>query len=196
MPLDKILSRPVSELSGDDRNIAVLARAYHGMSGYAVWENGRFVEPANPPPFTLSLQGRGRGMQDTATISHDGKEASILINSPYGKGRGQIFATGKSWPTSLVIRLQKKPGETAASTVFRMANQEYGFTAPLDGPGKAFCGQVMKGLDLDRPFGEDFLSGNRDQVDVGVKKTDAFIEIVVPVEMSKGNPASLAFEWN
>jgi Hypothetical glycosyl hydrolase 6 len=46
VPLDKLLSRPVSELKGDDRNIAVLARAYHGASIDAVWiDKGQFVEP-------------------------------------------------------------------------------------------------------------------------------------------------------
>ena len=46
VPLEEILSRPVSALKGDDRNIAVLARAYHGVSIHAVW-NGKdqFVEP-------------------------------------------------------------------------------------------------------------------------------------------------------
>jgi hypothetical protein len=46
VPLPGILSRPVSELKGDDRNIATLARAYHGASLDATWtEDGRFVEP-------------------------------------------------------------------------------------------------------------------------------------------------------
>jgi len=46
VPLEGILSRPVSELRGDDRNIAVLARAYHGVSIDAVInDKGQFVEP-------------------------------------------------------------------------------------------------------------------------------------------------------
>ena len=46
VPLEGILSRPVSELKGDDRNIAVLARAYHGVSINAVRnDKGEFVEP-------------------------------------------------------------------------------------------------------------------------------------------------------
>jgi hypothetical protein len=46
VPLEEILSRPVSELKGDDRNIAVLARAYHGVSIDAVRnDKGQFVEP-------------------------------------------------------------------------------------------------------------------------------------------------------
>jgi len=46
VPLEKILARPVAELTGDDRSIATLARAYHGATLAAVW-NGKdgFVEP-------------------------------------------------------------------------------------------------------------------------------------------------------
>jgi hypothetical protein len=46
VPLKGILSRPVSGLKGDDRNIAVLARAYHGVSIESVWnDKGEFEEP-------------------------------------------------------------------------------------------------------------------------------------------------------
>ena len=48
VPLAGILSRPVSELQGDDRNIAVLARVYHGVSIAAVRnDKGEFAEPVN-----------------------------------------------------------------------------------------------------------------------------------------------------
>jgi len=44
--LARLLARPVRELKGDNRNIAVLARAYHGVSIDAVWnDKGEFVEP-------------------------------------------------------------------------------------------------------------------------------------------------------
>lgn len=47
VPLAEILSHPISELQGDDRNIAVLARAYHGVSTNAIGnERGEFPEPA------------------------------------------------------------------------------------------------------------------------------------------------------
>ena len=45
LPLE-MLARPVSELRGDERNIAVLARAYHGVSIDAVRnDKGEFVKP-------------------------------------------------------------------------------------------------------------------------------------------------------
>ena len=48
VPLEPILSRPVPELKGDDRNIATLARAYHGLPLDATWtaENGFNKSPS------------------------------------------------------------------------------------------------------------------------------------------------------
>jgi hypothetical protein len=46
LPLEPLLARPVHELKGDDRNIAVLARAYHGASlDSARNDKGEFVNP-------------------------------------------------------------------------------------------------------------------------------------------------------
>ncbi|MBC8372334.1 MAG: hypothetical protein H8E53_01975 [Planctomycetes bacterium] len=46
LPLEPLLTRPVKELRGDQRNIAVLARAYHGVSVDSVRnDKGQFVQP-------------------------------------------------------------------------------------------------------------------------------------------------------
>ncbi len=46
-PLESLLISPVNKLKGDDRNIAVLVRAYHGVSITSVRnDKGEFVEPA------------------------------------------------------------------------------------------------------------------------------------------------------
>ena len=46
LPLEALLARPVNELKGDEKNIAVLARAFHGLSVNAVrTADGRFIEP-------------------------------------------------------------------------------------------------------------------------------------------------------
>jgi hypothetical protein len=45
LPLEELLKRPVTGLKGDDRNIAVLARAYHGAPVDSVMnDKGEFVE--------------------------------------------------------------------------------------------------------------------------------------------------------
>jgi hypothetical protein len=48
IPLEPVLTRPVDQLSGDQRNIGVLARAYHGARIDTVQnEAGRFVKPGD-----------------------------------------------------------------------------------------------------------------------------------------------------
>lgn len=50
-PLESVLARSVDSLCGDDRNLAILARVYHGVSMRALWlPEGRFVEPAQADP--------------------------------------------------------------------------------------------------------------------------------------------------
>jgi hexosaminidase len=71
LPLETYLSRPVAELHGDARNIAALARAYHGASLDAVWHDGRFVEPKTsgliPAPAKCERLA-GTVMFDTKTV--------------------------------------------------------------------------------------------------------------------------------
>lgn len=196
VPLDRIFSRQVSELTGDERNIAVLARAYHGMSIHALWRDGRFVEPETPPPFRVSFKGRGRGMQDTATITHDTGSACLTVWSPYGKGRGQLVRTGKKWPAKLSIRLQKKEGEPAPSTRFRIANGSAAIRTSLDGSGGAVTAKLDGGLDLGREWGATFLESASDPAKVEVAKTDGTLEIVIPPAITAADPEVLAFEWD
>jgi hypothetical protein len=51
------MEKPVSELKEDDRNIAVLARAYHGVPIEATW-NGKdgFTQPEPTSPNAISNQ--------------------------------------------------------------------------------------------------------------------------------------------
>lgn len=195
VPLDKIFSKQVTELSGDDKNIAVLARAFHGVSVYSVWKDGEFVEPNNPPPFRLALQGRGRGLQDTANIAHDTQETCITIRTPYNKGKGSLELTAKSWPSSLVIRFEKKTDMAADVAGFRIVNGEVGFVVALDGSGKVTYGKPKAGLKLPHKPDEEFFKEVKQDQKVRVEKNDRYIEIEVPKEIIQGNPSSIAFDW-
>ena len=199
VPLERIFSRQVCELAGDSRNIAVLARAYHGRSIHALWTGGTFKEPDVPPPFRIRLKGRGRGFQDTALISHGKGPAAVTITTPYSKGRALLIRTGKTWPSALAIRLQKRPGQLPTATSFRMANGLVGFRASLDGTNKVSFGKMEGGLDLGRGWGDRFLAGEtlsaKDRLNVRVARAEQAIEITVPPEMTAGHPQVLAFEW-
>jgi hypothetical protein len=196
VPLDKILSRQVFELTGDDRSIAVLARAYHGMSVHALWQDGRFVEPENPPAFRISLKGRGRGLQDTALIEQDGDAATVTVTNPYAKGRGVLVREAQAWPGSLKIRLQRRVGEASAAKIFRIANGTQGIQVMLDASGATVSGKLDGGLDLGREWGEGFLKeGGAESSKIPVSRSGERLEVPIPREMLEGNPAMLAFEW-
>ncbi len=201
--LNKILPRQVCELSGDAQNIAVLARAYHGASLDATWVDGKFVEPKTKPPFRIRFKRR-RGFQDTARIEFDRNSASVTIRNPYQSGRAELTRTGDTWPGTLTIRLLKRnpkdPKDTGAKS-FRMANGRIAFGMVLQGEKKTVAGELEGQLDLRKPWGEEkFLAGGKPKSPVPLKEIQVSsngdaLEIVVPVEVTTGNPASLVIEW-
>jgi hypothetical protein len=195
VPLDRIFERQVFELSGDERNIAVLARAYQGKSIHSLWHDGRFAEPKIPTPFRISLKGRGRGLQDTASITHETDSATVTIRSPYSKGRGVLVRETQKWPASVTLRFHKKEGEAVTSTRFRIANGTLGFRTSTDGK-EAALGALEGGLDLGRGWGEEFLKDAEAPKDSpSIQQTTEILEIPIPAELTATNPEILAFEW-
>jgi|GEM_PF-339406 len=197
--LNDIFSRQVCELHGDSKNIAVLARAYHGKSVDALWTDGKFVEPKEPPPFRIRLKGRGRGFPDTALISYKEGPASVTIRTPYSRGRALLIRNGKTWPAKLTIRLHKGGDQPATSTHIYMANGLVGVQASLDGSNKASYGKMEDALDLGREWKDAFpLSAEGAKttpLKVQVTRAKDAIEIVVPEQLKAGNPEVLAIEW-
>ena len=195
VPLEQIFTRQISELSGDSRNIAVLARAYNGMSIHALWKDGHFTEPDIAPPFQIRFKGRGRGMQDTAFVAHDKAAASVTITTPYSKGRAQLVRNGDKWPASLTIRLRKNKELAATTTTWLAANGTSGLAVALDGTGKVSYGKMEGGLDLGREWRDKFPIQNGSGPRVAVTRSEALLEIAIPAEMTAGNPEILTFEW-
>jgi len=183
-------------LIGDDRNIAVIARAYHGKSIDSIWVDGKYVEPDSPPPFRIALQRRGRGWQDTAKIEHGNGQSTVTIRNPYLRGAGELTRVADAWPKTLTIKLLKKNGNGAKS--FKLANGKIALTASLDGSGKLESGKLD--IDLTKrgrvKYDEmDSKSGSSVTKSV-ITETDEFIAITVPAEMLDSNPQALAFEWD
>lgn len=197
VPLDRIFTRQVSELSGDERNIAVLGRAYQGMSIHSLWKDGGFVEPETPPSFRVRFKGRGRGMQDTASVVHERGRSVVTVRTPYARGRGLLVRSGKGWPSSLAIRLQKRDKVASEATDFMMANGELGVGVLLGGSSTTKAGKLEGGLDLGREWRDKFLEGAEEKSApmVEVKRTEEVLEVSIPPEMTAGNPEVLAFEW-
>ena len=176
----------------------MLARAYHGTSIHAVWQDGRFIEPESPPPFEIRFRRRGRGWQDTARTDYANGEAVVTVRTPYQSGRGQLVRTAAKWPATINISLGKQKGRDSAK-VFRMANGTMGVAALLDDSGTIEFGTMAGGLDLGRPGNETFAVSQDGEtpgkLNLQFTHTEETVLITVPAEMTAGNPATLVFEW-
>ncbi len=198
--LSRILPMQLSELSGDSKSIAVLARAYRGKSIDSVWNGSTFVEPDSPPPFRIKLRGR-KGFSDTAHLTHDEGKSTITIRSPYRSGRGQLQRVKEQWPDSIVIQLLRKSPESPGPTHFRIANGKVGVWISQTGETKVAAGTYEGGLDLREAWtAGKFLNGGNPEspIEIGnvsTRSNDEFVEIEVPSLITKGNPEMLAFEW-
>lgn len=200
-PLEKILESQVSELTGDAKNIAALARAYHGMSAHSVWKDGRFEEPANAPPFVVSHRTRGRGAPDRSRVDVDGSTTVVTVTTPYHMGRAFLRRTGEAWPATIVIRLTKVQGGSKPVPpvgIFRMANGSVACATSIDGAGSVQFGGMEGGLD-NRAWGADFAvsaaPANQASPNIAVTQAADYVEITVPAVMTESNPETIAFEW-
>lgn len=201
IPLEKIFTKQLSELNGNDQRIAVLSRAYRGLSIDAVWKNGDFAEPENPPAYRIQLRGR-RGFSDTARIEFTEDESVIHINTPYRSGRALLTLNGKKWPTTNSVRLLMKKQENRPSpTDFRVANGTVGVSIVQKDGIQVVAGEMKGGLELNKAWkGDGFLNGGNPESPIkveGVKAstTDEFVEFVIPKIITESNPTSIAFEW-
>ncbi|WP_158279851.1 hypothetical protein [Coraliomargarita sinensis] len=197
--LAPIFEKQVTELSGDKKNIAMLARAYQGKSEYAQWQDGEFVEPENPPPFRLTFQRRGRGLQDTAHIDYDADRTVITIRTPYGRGTGYLEKTGDAWPEAFVIQLQKRPGQApkpGETTLFGISDGETGAILPLDESGSAQIGGVDTKAKLERGVHLRFaLKDNTETVPLAADRNDERIRITLPGALLQNLSDEISFQW-
>lgn len=195
IPLDNIFSSQVTELSGDDQNIAVLARSYHGASLHATWQEGRFVEPDSPPAFDLRFKRRGRGWQDTGRIDTIDNATAVTITTPYRSGRAQLSRTADGWPATVKIRLLTHP-QRDAPNVIRMANGKVAFAATLDSRTVNTFGAMEGEMTLSRPWGDKFaVEARAGQLTIETTRTDEYVEFTVPAAITATNPQTLVFEW-
>lgn len=198
--LNKVLPKQLSELTGNSKRIAVLARAYRGISIDSVWKDEKFVEPERPLPFRIKFRRR-RGWSDTARTTFEGDKVVITIHDPYRSGRGVLTRIWKECPEKLVIRLKRRNAKDPGPTHFRIANGTLGVSViQVDGV-KVTAGKMEGGLDLNKPWtAQKFLNGGKSEApiklaNVQARTTDEVVEITIPSEILKSNPGTLAIEW-
>ena len=147
---------------------------------------------------------RRRGFQDTARIDFDADLASVTIRNPYQSGRAELTRTGDAWPSKLTIRLLKrnaKDPKDAGPKSFRMANGEIAFGMSFEGGTTTIAGKLDGQLDLGQPWGEEeFLNAGKPASPIALKEVQASAEgeareVIVPAEMTAGQPETLVIEW-
>jgi hypothetical protein len=197
--LDKIFPRQLSQLVGNSKRIAVLARAYRGMSVDSVWQDGTFVEPENPLPFRLAFKGR-RGFSDTGMIDVQGHQAIIYINMPYRSGRAMLTRVAEKWPDKILVHLRRTHADRPAPREFRVANGMIGVSIVQGESIEVLAGEMEGSLALTKTWGKSFL--NEGAPDAPIKldaveatTTDKFVEVLIPTVITEGNPQVICFEW-
>lgn len=199
--LSRILPKQLSELSGNNQRIAVLARAYRGKSIDSIWEDGKFVEPENPPAFRIKFRGR-RGFSDTARLSFEKGHAVMTVKTPYHSGRAKLTRVADHWPERMTVVLKRKNPDAQGPSRFRIANGQIGVGVIFDGETKVVAGKMQGELELNRPWNaKNFLNGGDPATPVNIgavqaKMTDEIVEIQVPPDMIKSNPDVICFEWD
>lgn len=198
--LDRILPKQLSELSGNDKNIAALARAYRGKSIDSMWANGDFVEPATPAPLRIEFKRR-RDWNDTAAMTFEQDSAVISVNTRYPTGRAKLTRVGDKWPATIFIRFKRKEPDTPGPTHFRIANGSIRVSITQQGETKVVAGEMKDGLELSKAWKtNEFLNGGNPSSPIKLDAVQArttveFVEISVPNKLTEGNSEILIFEW-
>lgn len=197
--LDKIFPMQVSQLVGNQKRIAVLARAYRGASIESVWQDGEFVEPEIPLPFQVAFKGR-RGFADTGNLDVEGARAILHVNTPYLSGRALLTRVADTWPSTIVVRFKRPHKDRPPPTDFRIANGKIGVSIVQGEQIEVVAGKMEGHIDLNKPWGKGFLNDGEPEFPLevaGVRAStvDDAVEVVVPEIITKDNPSHICFEW-
>jgi hypothetical protein len=106
----------------------------------------------------------------------------VSITSKSGIGGARILRGEPQWPARLVIRLHLKGLES-----FRMDNGAIHIETSLMGPARTpywKTGQIQR--QTDHPVGT---------LEMQVSQPEGHVEVVVPKEMTEGNPEAINVAW-
>jgi len=194
IPLDKILTEPLTMSQRDARNIGALARAYHGKSLDAVWNGETFVEPENPPTLRLQMPVRRRGHSDVGRISFGAQSATVETFSHCHNGEAKLTRRKPTWPVTR-IRLYWRENQAAQVTTLHITNGSLACVIPLEEGAPIRWGTTDNLL-----LGKDWTftaigNGGPKPQQAQIRKTPEVLEIVLPAALFDGNPEAIAYEW-
>ena len=192
IPFEGFISRQVSELQSDPRNISALVRAYHGKSLDAEWNGETFVEPVPPPALRLGFTTGRRGGSATGRRTTEGDTTTVTVETPNPRGAGTLTRTQPQW-TAVRIRLQRS-GMAPDTVAVRMTNgtRACEFALQKDAP-------ITWGTTRALATGTDWKftarEGGPAEKPAVVEKTAEYVEFAVPQALFEANPEVVAYEW-
>ncbi len=130
------------------------------------------------PQFKVEL----KKAEDSAVMTSTHNSTVVSVTSKSGIGGARLLRSGDVWPTRLTIRLNLKGLES-----LRMENGIIHFNTSLKSPRQVPYWKV--GKNDRRPETPD------GTLEINLQKTEEFIEIVVPAELTAGNPAEIGLGW-
>jgi len=193
IPLEKILTEPLTMLQGDARNIGALARAYHGKSLDAVWNGETFVEPETPPALDLHIAVRRRGLTDVGRVVMDGS-AAVETFSHYHNGEARLTKRTPAWPATR-IRLYWRESQAAQVTTLHITNGTLACEIPLEEGAAIRWGTTDNLLLGEKWTFTPIETGGPKPQQAQIRKTPEVLEIVLPAALLEGNPETIAYEW-
>jgi len=201
--LDGIFPKQLTELGGNGKRIAALARAYGGKSMDSIWKDGEFVEPENPLPFRLELRKRSvRHSQDYGRVDVGDKSSTVVVKSNIQKGRAMLTRVAKTWPETIAVRIlrDKKKKPKPYPPEFRVANGKIGVSITQKEEVTVVAGKMEAEMSIKTFWKKEFLNSDQPKFPIEVETvkasvTDDAVEIVLPVEITKSNPSTICFEW-
>jgi hypothetical protein len=194
IPLKGFITRQVTELRSDDRNISALARAYHGKSLDADWNGRTFAEPATPYALRLGFATNRRGLSATGRRTTEGDTTLVTIETPYHNGEGTLTRIQPQW-TAVRIRLQRSKMAPDTNAI-RITSGTLACEFPLQKDAPITWGATEgittgKGWKFTAKEGE----GRPSEMKALVEKTPAFVEFSIPKTLIENNPQVIAYEW-
>ncbi|MEI6808584.1 MAG: hypothetical protein WCN95_07660 [bacterium] len=130
------------------------------------------------PQFRVEL----KKAEDSAVMTSTHNSTVVSITSKSGIGGARLVRIGDVWPTRLTIRLHLKGLES-----LRMENGVIHFNTFLKSPRQVPYWKA--GKNDGRPGAPD------GTLEVNLQKTEEFIEIVVPGELTAENPTEIGLGW-
>lgn len=203
IPMDKFLSKQLTELVGDDRNIAALARAYQGLSLESELVDGKFVEPKVAPAYRLQILAGGRGSANRGTNRFSNGSGEVKVNTPHRRGALLLTRLGDTWPETVnlhywTIKREKNEKDMSAVQTVTFFNGKLGCEVAIDEKGKTRFGAPKK-FTINVNWARSFKVGGGDSetkpITVPFTSDKNNLKLVIPKEILTGNPETIAVAW-